>query len=376
MGDLIDMATSAAALLEKKRRERWHLDYGPEIAKPRPPIAYVCRDLAIAPGCSIWGGSGFSGKTTTLQSLMLSIVTGTPAWGQFDVQRGDIAHIDFEQGPDLTYLKYQRMGHQMGVDVGSLGRRLACSSLPEETLDVSTASRDELCWLFENRTAGIIDAFKGAFPEAKENDSGARAYLDMVHKVGLKVGCAIIVVAHSRKLGEDSDVRTSLRGSSALFDAPQTVWMLSGAKGRPTRCENVKERLRGKLRESFGLAIEDTAGPGPEAGTIDDEWGLDVRYLSPPELQAAYDVPDGADNSLAINAARIESVGRRVGDLLASSPDGLTMTTIRGLLHGAVTPLDLNAVMPILISTGAVWQDGRGTTAVYREGNGREPGID
>ncbi len=67
MGDLIDMATSAAAFKEKRRQERWHPAYGPEIAKPRPPIAYVCRDLALAPGCSIFGGGGFSGKTTSLQ---------------------------------------------------------------------------------------------------------------------------------------------------------------------------------------------------------------------------------------------------------------------------------------------------------------------
>ncbi len=382
MGDIIDFAEASAALLEKRRRERWHVAYGPDIAKPRPPISYVCRDLAISPGASIWGGSGFSGKTTTLMALMLAIVSGKKAWGHFDVLQGDVQHADFEQGPDLTYLKYQRQARCMGIDLDALGDRLACSSMPTEPLDCSKASQDELRWLFAGRKAGILDAFKGAFPEAEENASSARKYLDMVHKVGIEIGCAIITIAHSRKMidGLMGDARSSLRGSSALYDAPQTVWILSGERDKPTRCENVKERLRGKLRETFGIAIEDMIGPRTETtdptvlGDHDPEWGLNVRYLSPCDLQAAYTACDRPDNALAINVERIETVGRRIGDLLASAPDGLVMSSIRGLLHTAVTPLDINAAMPILLQDGSVHVEGRGATAVYRVA--REPGED
>ena len=374
MGELLDMATSAIALKEKRRQERWHPAFGPEIAKPRPPIAYVCRDLALAPGCSIFGGGGFSGKTTSLQSLLLSIVSGNRAWGHFECTPGDVGHVDFEQGPDLTFLKYQRMARSMHVDLDGLGNRLVCSSLPRASFNDSEESADELRWLFEGRKAGIIDAFRGAFPEAQENDSGARKYLDMVHRVGIEIGCAILVIAHSRKLGDDADARSSLRGSSALFDAPQTVWMLTGARGKPTRCENVKERLRGKLRESFGLQIKDILGPGAVGGEMDDEWGLSVDYVSPPDLQVAYDTDGGDDNSLAVNAERVASLGMRILHVITCSPDGLGMAMIRSMT--GCTGLAASSAIEQLERSGAIVREGRGAMTTFVAVPEREPGED
>ncbi len=376
MGDLIDLADGKAALLEKHRAERWPVAYGPDIAKPRPPIAYVCKDLALSPGLSIFGGAGFGGKTTSLMALLLAIVGGIKAWGHFDVTPGDVTHLDFEMGPDLTYLKYQRMARHWKINLDACGRRLACHSMPKGRFrDVSPETRDELRWLFQGRKAGILDAFRGGFPTAKENDSEAREYLDMTNEVGQEVGCAIVVIAHSRKIVEGDDARSSLRGSSALFDAAQTIWMLDGARNRPTRCENTKERLRGKLRETFGLSIEDVIGPGPEADTLDDEWGLDVRYLSPPELQAAYAVEPGVDNQLAINAERLTTIGLRIGEILARAPHGLATHTLRGLLHSTAKPSEISAAIPILIDSGAVRAEGNGSHVVYHVG-GREPGED
>ena len=374
MGDLINMATSETALKNKRRQERWRVVYGAEIAKPRPPIAYVCRDLALAPGCSIFGGGGFSGKTTSLQALLLAVASGAKAWGHFDVEKGDVAHIDFEQGPDLTFLKYQRMARHMKLDLHDVGKRLACSSLPEASLGAGPESADELRWLLEGRRAAIVDAFRGAFPEAQENDSGARKYLDMVHRVGIEIGCAILVIAHSRKLGDDADARSSLRGSSALFDAPQTVWMLTGARGKPTRCENVKERLRGKLRESFGLQINDVLGPGAD-GELDDEWGLSVDYVSPPDLQVAYDTDGGDDNSLAINAQRVETLGGRILGIVSRSPDGLGMAMILSMVQCRSN--DAKAAIEMLERSGAITREGSGATLSFvAVSEGREPGVD
>jgi hypothetical protein len=373
VGDLIDMATSAKALQEKRRSERWHVAYGEEIAKPRPPIAYVCRDLAIAPGCSIFGGGGFGGKTTSLQALMLAIATGRKAWGHFDVERGAVAHIDFEQGPDLTFLKYQRMARSMRVDLEDVGQDLACSSLPNASFSASTDSADELRWLLEGRKAAIIDAFRGAFPEAQENDSGARKYLDMVHRVGIEMGCAVIVIAHARKLGDDADARSSLRGSSALFDAPQTVWMLTGARNKPTRCENVKERLRGKLRDDFGIQFTDELGGGE--GDLDNEWGLDVAYVSPEDLQVAYRRDEeNLDITVAVNSERLATAGERILDLITRSADGLNPATIRSVL--GLPASEVNAILPELLRSGAVVQYGKGVHAILSVPDGRQPGED
>ncbi len=86
------------------------------------------------------------------------------------------------------------------------------------------------------------------------------------------------------------------------------------------------------------------------------------------ELRARRNLPlsPPAEDSVTISADRIEDVTRRVHDLLASAPDGLTMPSIRGLLHTAVTSFDISAVLPLLISSGSVVVDGRGSAAVYR----------
>ncbi len=371
---VLDLSNVLNDKLAAEVAEHWSFVSGNALAQAMDPTPWVCEALAIAPGpVTIVGGAGFGGKTISMQSLLLSVATGRSLWGHFPIRKGVVKHFDFEQGLRLTQRRYQRLARALGIDLRELEGALHLCSLPESRLDKPYAFR-QLAWMLQGVTVAIIDAFRGAFPDAQENDSGVRSFLDMLSKVSEITGCTIIVIAHSRKLSaEGDDVRSSLRGSGALYDAAQGVWMLDGQRNRPTRVNHTKERVEGDLKETFGLTITDVPDPCLEGGP---KWGLSVEYLSAPELQAAYAVTDRADNSLAINAARIESVGKRIGDLLASSPDGLQMHTIRGLLHTAVSPLDIQAVMPMLIASGAVWQEGRGATAVYREMRSREPGED
>ncbi len=374
---VIDLSNVLNDKLAAEVAARWHFTSGNDLATPMPPTPWVCEALAIAPGpVTIVGGAGFGGKTISLQAMLLAVASGRPLWGHFPIRKGVVKHFDFEQGKPLTKRRYQRIANAMGIDLRELEGALHLCSLPDAKLDEPAAFR-ELAWMLQGVTIAIIDAFRGAFPSALENDSGVRSHLDMLSKVSDITGCTIIVIAHSRKMSNDGDdVRSSLRGSGALYDAAQGVWMLDGMKGRPTRVNHTKERIEGDLKETFGLVIADVPDPCLDGGL---KWGLSVEYLSGPETQAAYATPEGADNSLAINAARIESVGRRIGDILAGAPHGLTMPTLRGLLHSTVSNLDIQAVLPILIDSGAVVIDGKGTSAVYHHPHAREarePGID
>ncbi len=350
---------------EKKLHEKYHVIYGTEIARPRPPKPWLCEALRIAPGAvTIFGGAGFGGKTLALQSLALSVASGKKLWGQHDVRQGKVLHLDWEQD-ELTVLRYQRLARDMGIDLERLDEMLGASLLPDAFLDDSDGER-ALAHLCTGVAVLIIDAFRGAFPKAQENDSGVRMWLDMLHRVSKKTGCTILVIAHSRKLsaGADVDVRSSLRGSGALFDAAATVYQLDGSPNKPTQVHNTKERHTGKLRESFGLKFTDVLGPGREEGTMDEEWGLRVEYLSPAEVQAAYsDDEENQDVVIAINQERLVSVGNRVLHVLARSPDGLTSPTIRGMLGISVSAI--NAVIPELVKSGALHVEGKGTNAVY-----------
>lgn len=372
MSTVINISDIANDKLAREVEEHWGFVGGAALAEPLPPIPWVCQDLALAPGpVTIVGGAGFGGKTVSMQALLLAVASGKPLWGQFPVRQGVVKHLDYEQGRPLTQRRYQRLARSMRLNLKDLDGQIHLSSLPSTTLDMDRAER-ELGYVLTGVTVAIIDAFRGAFPKALENDSGVRCYLDMLSKVSLRTGCMIIVIAHSKKIqqGDDGDVRSSLRGSGALFDAAQGVWMLDGAKGKPTRVNHTKERLEGDLKESFGIVISDEYGP-----TVDDgpKWGLKVEYLSAPEMQAAYMHEDQDDNSTAINAARIETLGNRMVEIVSRAPDGLSIHTLKGVLFGARMS-DVMAALPMLIQSGALYQEGRGASAVYRAA--REPGDD
>lgn len=350
--------------------ERWRFTSGRDLSIEDGPTPWLCEGLAIAPGpVTIVGGAGFGGKTVSMQALLLAVASGKSIWGHFPVRKGIVKHIDYEQGKPLTKRRYQRLARWMGIDLCDLEEILHLSSMPTTRLDDDCGER-ELTWILQGVTVAIIDAFRGAFPKATENDSGVRMYLDMLGRVSANTGCTIIVIAHSKKLqaGADDDVRSSLRGSGALYDAAQGVWMLDGMRGKPTRAHHTKERLEGELKETFGLVISDVPDPCLDGGL---KWGLSVEYLSAPELQAAYDRADRADNSIAINAERIETIGLRILEILSRAPDGLMLHTVKGMLFGERMS-DVMAAMPVLVQSGAVYLEG----GVYRAMQAREPGID
>jgi hypothetical protein len=370
---VITLSEIANEKLAREVAERWHFVSGNFLNEEMPPTPWVCQGLALAPGAvTIVGGAGFGGKTLAMQSLLLAVASGKRIWGQFECKQGRVMHIDYEQGMPLTKRRYQRLARSMRVDLTSLEGILDVTSIAATTLDYDGIER-QLMHLLSDVTVAIVDAFRGAFPKATENDSGVRGCLDMLSRVSLRTGCLIIVIAHSKKIqAADDDVRGQLRGSGALFDAAQAVWMLNGCQGKPTRVNHTKERLEGELKETFGLVVEDEVGPFDG----DRKWGLNVRYLSPPELQAEYMAgPDHDDNSIALNGARLETLGRSIVDVLSRSADGLVMASIKSMFHGKSA--DINGVMPLLLQSGDVHCEGKGPTAVYSvTPRSREPGED
>lgn len=368
---VVDLLSFALEKTSKGIAERWSFLSAEDLDTELPPTPWVCESIGLAPGpVTIVGGAGFGGKTISMQALLLAVATGKLAWGQFPVRQGAVKHLDWEQGRTLTQRRYQRLAKAMGVRLSDLQGVLTVSSLPAAHLDDPEAER-ELMVILEGVTLAIIDAFRGAFPKALENDSSARTYLDMLSRVSERTGCTIIVIAHSRKLNasDESTPRSSLRGSSALFDAAQGVLMLDGKKGKPTQVHHEKERIEGELKETFGLAIKDVPDPCLDGGI---KWGLAVEYVAPSDLAAAYEDDGGDDNRLSINAARLSTLGNRMLPLIASKgADGILMSTIRGMLAPATTN-DVSTVLAEMCQAGIVRCEGKTNSALYFLN--REPG--
>ena len=344
-----------------------------QVAAPLPRVAWTLEALGIAPGAvTIVGGAGGGGKTMALQAMIVAVASGKKVWGHFPTEQGRAIHIDYEQGDRITRDRYQRIARAMHVDLRSLPpESFGLATLPRFTMKADQATEDTIVRVCAGASVAVIDAFRGAFPDARENDSDVRKHLDMLQHASERTGCTMIVIAHSRKASEDKDVRSSLRGSSALFDSAQTVYMLDGENGKPTRVHNTKDRIlggiNGKLRETFGIAISDVEGVDRERHELDRRWGLDVRYLSTPDTQAAYlesVTSNVIEVDFAASADRLTTVAARIIAHLQACPDGITLIEIRAFC--SISAGDGIAVMTRLVREGHVQQEGRGTQALYR----------
>lgn len=373
LDELVPIGTSAATP-EWATKEgqafllRWPKLTAIDLATELPPIPWVCEPLAIAPGAvTIVGGAGFGGKTISMQAFLLAVASGRKAWGHYDVQIGRSVHVDYEQGRHLTQLRYQRLSRSMGINIRDLDGRLEAYCLPRARLD-EKESEGELIKILDGARVAIVDAFRGAFPTAKENDSGVRSFLDMLQSVSERTGCAIVTIAHSRKMTDDVDIRSSLRGSGALFDAAQTVYMIDGISNEMRRISNTKDRLLGETRESFGLRVRDDVSPNPDLS--DRKWGLVVEYAAPCEVQAeemnqetSRETAD--DLRIAMNSARLTSLAGRI--MAVMRVDSLMpVSSIAATLIGVASATEIKAVMTDLEVHGAIRREGSGAGLCYQ----------
>lgn len=326
------------------------------------PVSWVVERLGIAPGAvTIVGGAGYGGKTVSMQALVLAVASGKPCWNQFSLKQGRAIHLDYEQGLKLTKQRYRRIARSMGFALGQLPTKdFAVSCLPRGHLDDKDAE-DTMVRLCEGASVAIVDAFRGAFPTAVENDSSARKHLDMLQQASERTGCAMIVIAHSRKTGENTDIRTSLRGSGALYDAAQTVYMLDGSPRKPTKVHNTKDRLLGESRDMFGLTIADVI----DARGEDRRWGLSVSYVHTAEVQAAYKVEDDCDGSSVMtnHDSLLMLVGRVIEFVKGYGEDGALEATIA--LSLGRSKAHISAALAEAVRMNGLRREGSGPTATY-----------
>lgn len=262
--------------------DRWNRRGTRLMSQPLPPIEWACEGLGLAPGAvSMVAGYGYSRKTMALQSLALSVATGRPVWGVWGCKQGRVMHLDYEQGPRLTDERYQRLARGMGFELEDVpDEALETYSLPRVYLDQSEHI-DELAGIVEGSRLVVVDSLRAAFPKLDENSSEVRSHLDALTRVSVRTGAAIVVIHHARKPTKEAmgGALMSIRGSGALFDACQSVWVFQGAKDTPTTVHHEKDRLRGVTLDPYGLSVEDV--PGPSGG----RWGLTVTHLEGEQMR-------------------------------------------------------------------------------------------
>ncbi len=310
---LIDLTKLIDHEKAKANSERWQILGLSDLTEELPPIPWLCEPIGLAPGAvALFAGYGYSRKTMALQSLGLSVAAGRPAWGLHSVRRGPVLHLDYEQGRRITQERYQRLARGMGFELGGLPEgalRVGC--MPRIYLDEEEAP-DELLRLCEGAALVIVDSLRAAFPHADENSSEVRSYLDVLNRVSERTGACMAVIHHARKpSAQNTEGATfAIRGSSALFDACQSVYVLEGAKDKPTIVHHEKDRIRGKTTEDFGLTSLDVS--------VGDNHrhGLQVVHLEAEQMNQAARSQDEAETrkvAKKVTAAVRETLARFAG---------------------------------------------------------------
>jgi len=254
-----------------------HLLDGPGIAAELPPLQYLCAELGMVAGGGaphLIAGYGYSGKTVAAQAMCLALAAGRAVWGAHRVGRHKILHIDLEQGERLTRRRYQRLARASSIELHELGDDIALACLPR--LSLAAEYVDTWLELMTGRDMIVIDSLRAATGGVDENESAIRVPLDMLTRLSEQTKCRALVLHHGRKPSGDGsgggEDKFSIRGSSAIFDACDSVWVFVASKGEPVSVRQVKARSNGEPIDDFALVIEDVDGAGD-----DPTWGLSVR---------------------------------------------------------------------------------------------------
>jgi hypothetical protein len=311
----IPPALPPAATAKPLRRGRTLPTLGPlELAKPLEEKKLLIPALGIGPGAvTLIAGYGFSRKTLFSQALALDIATGS--WcigGAFRCVRGNVLHVDFEQGERLTSERYQRLARAKNIDLASLDpASLRVASLPAVFVNDSDAE-SVFARAAENCRLVVLDSLRASVPGADENSSDIRRHLDVLSRISEKTGAAIVIIHHARKPpasrgGEPPSPRYAIRGSGSLYDACASVFIFSGEKGEPTRVSHEKCRNVGTLHDDFFIESRDVEiGGNPRAG-------LAIEFLTFSEVASRSVTPDPASSYEQAKAKIFEAVAKEGG---------------------------------------------------------------
>ena len=322
---------------------RYFVESAHEIAEPLPPLVWLCQGLRVARGSlTIIAGFGYSRKTLYAQALGLAVASGKRALGVFSTTQVPVVHIDYEQGRRITRERYQRIARADGVELRDA--QLSAVTFPRFKLNDSIA-QETFVRLLEETKAGlvIIDSLRASVAGIDENSSEIREHIDMVGREVKRVDAAAILIHHARKPGEGKAAgRYSLRGSGAIFDAGDSIFVFSGEKGEPTTVEHEKDRLIGTELPAFGLDSADVEGQG------DARWGLRVTHVEGEQLRQGEDAKRAASERLT-RKDRVE----KVREYMATLPNATWMGNRTNLAkHVGGNHASTMAALVDLVSTG------------------------
>lgn len=260
--DIFDRFAATMLVMRQKTKPHFEGVGCAEIFGELAPEPYILPDLSIGPGLpTMFAGYSHSGKTMVLMDMILDLAAGRNVWDNYaTTKQCKCLHINYDQSARVTFDRYQKLLHSKQYAVEDLGDRLQVVNRPGEFLNSATA-KPRLMRRLEGMDVCVIDSLLAALPGQKENDSDIRKYLDELGEISEATGCTVIVIHHSgkRQKGEEVDKRMIPRGSSAIVDAIDNLFLVSPDESEPLyHITQVKNKSAG-TRVEFSVRYQNTA---------------------------------------------------------------------------------------------------------------------
>jgi AAA domain-containing protein len=181
------------------------------------PVPYVIDRVAARECVTVIAGAGGEGKSLLAQALTGGVLRGATIAG-IRCEKGRVAIFDAENGPRVIAKRTQALG------------------LPLDGLSVYDAAgldleRDEdvIAEAIEGVDLVVFDSLRTLAPGAKENDSDDMApVMAVFRRLAIRTRAAVLVIHHRGK-----DAESDFRGSSAIRDQLDLMFVLGRAKGDP-----------------------------------------------------------------------------------------------------------------------------------------------
>jgi len=210
-----------------------------------PSIDWLTNNIVARSTVTVFGGDGGVGKSATLIELATCIARGTPFLGQFPTVQGKTLYVAAEgragYGPRLNAV---RRSHGAFPESGF--------ALVDEGVSLTNdASMAQLCTFVADGGFDlvILDTLSQLAQVDSENDSAqmARVISQAKRITTARAGTSVLIAAHTNKASG------TLRGSSAIRDNVDAVWMFKGTKDAFSLSN--KQENGGKMRDGQPLSI-------------------------------------------------------------------------------------------------------------------------
>ena len=283
-----------------------------------PAIAWHVDRILARGTVVVFGGDGGVGKSATLLELSGCVAKGTSFLGEFPATQGRVLYVAAEgrsgYGPRLNAL--QKAHGLIPEDRFAL--------VDDGVSLTSEASVTQLCNLVarDGYDLVILDTLSQLAAVESENDAAEMArVLGQAKRISdARPGTSVIIVAHTNKASG------TLRGSSAIRDNVDAVWMLRGTRDAfslSNRAEHGGKMRDGEpltvhglsLVQAFGSVVVESAVSFDEASTPAAQR---VRTLADEILAGAqYTTAELRDLVLKLEPGRSEAtIGRAIKSLV------------------------------------------------------------